>query len=314
MNNILKKIEEFGIIPVVKIENEKDAFSLGKALIDGNLPVAEITFRTSSAEESIRVITNEFPEIFIGAGTVITVDQAKRAVYAGAKFIVSPGFNRRVVDYCLENNVTVIPGINDPTGVEMALEKGLKVVKFFPAEASGGIKFLKAISAPYSDIKFFPTGGINLNNLNSYLSLSSVIACGGSWLVKADFISQGKFDEITKLAKGAVNLMLGFELAHLGINEKNADNAMKSAKSFYELFDFVTKEGKSSIFAGTGFEIMKKGFLGKNGTNNIGRAISYLGRKGVSIVEDTKKEKDGRLKAVYIDREISGFAIHLVQK
>ncbi|MCK4447200.1 MAG: bifunctional 4-hydroxy-2-oxoglutarate aldolase/2-dehydro-3-deoxy-phosphogluconate aldolase, partial [Candidatus Marinimicrobia bacterium] len=182
MNNILEKIGKLGIVPVVKIERAKDAFHLGKALIDGGLPIAEITFRTSAAEESIKILSKECPELLVGAGTVLTVDQAKKAVSAGAKFIVSAGFNPKVVDYCIENHVPVTPGINSPTQVEMGLEKGLKVVKFFPAEASGGLSMLKSMSAPYNDVKFIPTGGINQNNLYSYLSNNKVLACGGSWM------------------------------------------------------------------------------------------------------------------------------------
>jgi len=208
MNKILKQIGELGIVPVVKIEKAEDALPLGRALIEGGLPIAEITFRTSAAEESIQILTKELPELLVGAGTVLTVEQAKRAIAAGAKFIVSPGFNPKVVDYCIENDIPVTPGINNPTQIEMALERGIKVVKFFPAEASGGLAMLKSMSAPYTDVKFIPTGGINQNNLCSYLSNSKVHACGGSWMVKADLISSGNFDEITRLTEGAISAML----------------------------------------------------------------------------------------------------------
>ena len=319
MNNILEKIGKLGIVPVVKIERAKDAFHLGKALIDGGLPIAEITFRTSAAEESIKILSKECPELLVGAGTVLTVDQAKKAVSAGAKFIVSAGFNPKVVDYCIENHVPVTPGINSPTQVEMGLEKGLKVVKFFPAEASGGLSMLKSMSAPYNDVKFIPTGGINQNNLYSYLSNNKVLACGGSWMVKADIISSGRFDEITRLTKEAISAMLGFEFAHLGINEKNNDLALHSANLFSQIFNFPVKEGNSSIFAASSFEVMKSKYLGEHGhiaisTNDIDRAIFYLEMKGISVLPETAKEKDGQLKAIYLDQEISGFAIHLLQK
>jgi 2-dehydro-3-deoxyphosphogluconate aldolase/(4S)-4-hydroxy-2-oxoglutarate aldolase len=319
MNNILERIGKLGIVPVVKIEDAKDAYKLGKALIDGGLPITEITFRTSAAEESIKILSKECPDLLVGVGTVLTVEQAKKAVSAGAKFIVSAGFNPKVVDYCIENHVPVTPGINSPTQVEMGLEKGLKVVKFFPAEASGGLSMLKSMSAPYNDVKFIPTGGINQNNLCSYLSNNKVLACGGSWMVKADIISSGRFDEITRLTKEAISAMLGFEFAHLGINEKNNDLALHSANLFSQIFNFPVKEGNSSIFAASSFEVMKSKYLGEHGhiaisTNDIDRAIFYLEMKGISVLPETAKEKDGQLKAIYLDQEISGFAIHLLQK
>jgi len=201
----------------------------------------------------------------------------------------------------------------------MALERGIEVVKFFPAEASGGLPLLASMSAPYSGIKFIPTGGINLNNLTSYLSNKKVHACGGSWMVKDNLISSGNFNEITRLTKEAVSTMLGFEFAHLGINEEDEDETLNSASLLSHLFYFPIKEGNSSVFAGSGFEVIKKRFLGKHGhiaiaTNDIHRAIAYLKMKGISVLPETTKEKDGKLKLVYLDKEISGFAIHLLQK
>ena len=319
MNKVLEKIGELGIVPVVKIEKAEDAFPLGRALINGDLPIAEITFRTSAAEESIKTLSGELPDLLVGAGTVLTVEQAKSAISAGAKFIVSPGFNSKVVDYCIENSIPITPGINNPTQIEMALERGIEVVKYFPAEASGGLTLLKSMSAPYSGIKFIPTGGINLNNLTSYLSNNKVHACGGSWMVKPEMISSGNFDEITRLTKESISTMLGFEFTHLGINEDNKDKSLNSANQLSNLFYFPLKEGTSSIFAGPGFEVMKNQYLGKHGhiaiaTHDIYRAINYLKMKGVSVLSETAKEKDGKLKIIYLDQEVSGFAIHLSQK
>jgi len=319
MNKTLEKIGELGIVPVVKIEKAEDALPLGKALIDGDLPIAEITFRTSAAEESIKTLTGELPNLLVGAGTVLTVEQVKKAVSAGAQFIVSPGFNPKVVDYCIENDIPVTPGINNPTQIEMALERGIEVVKFFPAEASGGLPLLESMSAPYSGIKFIPTGGINLNNLSSYLSNKKVHACGGSWMVKDNLISSGNFNEITRLTKETLSIMLGFEFAHLGINEENEDKALNSASLLSHLFYFPIKEGNSSVFASSGFEVIKNKYLGKHGhiamaTHDIYRAIVYLKTKGISTLPETAKEKDGKLKAIYLDQEVSGFAIHLMQK
>ncbi len=319
MDDILKKIGLLGIVPVVKIENAEDAIPLGKALIDGGLPLAEVTFRTDAAEESIKRLTKGYPDMLVGAGTVLTVEQVRRAVSAGARFIVSPGFNPKVVDYCIENGIPVTPGINSPTQIEMALERNLKVLKFFPAETSGGVAMLKAMSAPYGEVKFIPTGGVNAENLNSYLSFSKVHACGGSWMVKSELIKGHRFEEITRLVREAIDVMLGFGFAHLGINMDNERDALEGATEFSRVFGFPVKNGNSSVFAGKALEITKKKFPGENGhiaiaTNYMDRAIYYLGMRGINIKEETKKEKDGKLVAVYLDVEVGGFAIHLVQR
>ena len=207
MNEILQQIEKVKLVPVVKIEDPNDAVPLGRALMDGGLPVAEITFRTNAAEEAIIRLKKELPDLFIGAGTVLTVDQVARAKNAGASFIVTPGFNPKVVDCCIEHDMPIIPGINSPTQVEMALEKGIEVVKFFPAEISGGLKMIKALSGPYGSVQYIPTGGIGPSNLKEYLTFPKVLACGGSWMVKSDLITQGKFDEITRLTREAVEIV-----------------------------------------------------------------------------------------------------------
>lgn len=205
--DIFKKIGEFKLIPVATIEDAKTAIALGKALIEAGLPVIEVTYRTNAAEEAISILTDKMPELFVGAGTVLKIEQVKSAVRAGAKFIVTPGFNPKVVDYCVKNKIPIIPGLNTPTMVEWALERGVKVVKFFPADLSGGPKMLKSLAGPYPEMKFMPTGGINNETLMIYLSLSNVIACGGSWIVNKDLISAGKFDEIIKLTKEVVSLI-----------------------------------------------------------------------------------------------------------
>lgn len=207
MNTIFSKIEETGIVPVVVLDHVEEAAPLAKALCDGGLPCAEVTFRTDAAKEAIRVMTEQFPQMLVGAGTVLTTDQVNRAVAAGAKFIVSPGLNPTVVDYCVKRGIPVIPGCSTPSDVEVAMEFGLKVVKFFPAEPAGGLNYIKAISAPYSNIKFMPTGGINPQNVSSYLSYPAILACGGSWMVKKNLVHEGKFDEIEKLVREAVELV-----------------------------------------------------------------------------------------------------------
>ena len=205
--DVFEKIKEFKIIPVATVNNLNDAIPLGKALIEAGLPVLEITFRTEVAAESIKKLMKDLPNLFIGAGTVLQVDQVKKAVNAGALFIVTPGFNPKVVDYCVEQKIPIIPGVNTPTMVEWALDRGIKVVKFFPADLSGGPRMLKSLAGPYPGMRFIPTGGINNNSLNIYLELPNVIACGGSWIVRKDLISEGKFEEIKNLTRKALSLI-----------------------------------------------------------------------------------------------------------
>ena len=207
MDKIIDKISAMGVVPVVAIENASDAVGLGDALIEGGLPCAEITLRTAAAASAIRTLCNSHPEILVGAGTVLTKSDAETAVDAGASFVVTPGFDGDLVDWCLDQRIPVIPGVMTPTDINAAINRKLNVLKFFPAEAAGGIKTLKAISGPYGNIKFVPTGGITLGNLEEYLSLPNVVACGGSWLVKKDQISSGEFDKIESLVREAVQLV-----------------------------------------------------------------------------------------------------------
>lgn len=205
MEAILKQLETSKVVPVVSFDDAKDARPLGNALLKGGLPVIEITFRTDAAAEAIANISYELPDICVGAGTVLTIDQVNQAIDSGARFIVAPGFNPRIVDYCIDRNIPVFPGVNSPTQVEMGLERDLKVLKFFPAEASGGLKMLKAMAAPYGDVRFMPTGGININNLKDYLAFDRIIACGGTWLATAALINEDRFDEITRLVEEVVS-------------------------------------------------------------------------------------------------------------
>jgi 2-dehydro-3-deoxyphosphogluconate aldolase / (4S)-4-hydroxy-2-oxoglutarate aldolase len=203
MAEMSDKLAQMKLIPVVVIEDASDAAPLGRALIEGGLPCAEVTFRTAAAPDAISALS-KLDGLLLGAGTVLTVDQAKQAVDCGAEFIVTPGFNPKVVGYCVDNGISITPGVCTPTQIEAALDFGLTVVKFFPAEAFGGLKTLKAISAPYPMMRFVPTGGINAANIGEYLAFEKVLACGGSWIVKKDLIAANKFDEITELTKTAI--------------------------------------------------------------------------------------------------------------
>lgn len=198
MNEILEIIGKHRLVPAIKIEKAEDAPKLCSALVAGGLPIAEVTFRTAARAT---------PDILLGAGTILKIEQVKKAVGAGAKFIVSPGFNPKVVDYCISNSITILPGIHSPTEIEMALDRGLKILKFFPAEASGGLAMLKAISEPYYEVRFMPTGGINAENLEAYLAFKKTFACGGSWMVKSDMIAAGQFEKITRLTAEAVAIV-----------------------------------------------------------------------------------------------------------
>ena len=207
MNELLNKVSELGVVPVVVLNDAKDAAPLAKALCEGGLLCAEVTFRTAAAEESIRIMATEFPEMLLGAGTVLTTDQVDRAVAAGAKFIVSPGFDPEVVDYCISKDILVLPGCITPSEVAQAVKRGLEVVKFFPAEQFGGVSTIKALAAPYTNTKFMPTGGVSAKNLKDYLSFKKIVACGGSWMVKGDLIKAGDFAKIEALTREAAAIV-----------------------------------------------------------------------------------------------------------
>lgn len=315
MNDVIQKIYDIGIVPVIAIDDADKAVPLAKALVKGGLPAAEVTFRTAAAEEAIKRIVAEVPEMLVGAGTVLTKEQADRAIAAGVKFIVSPGFNPEITKYVIDKGMLMMPGTATPGEMEQAMSMGLDVVKFFPAEQNGGVAKLKAVAGPYTNLRWMPTGGVNAKNLLDYLSFNKIIACGGTWMVKKDLIEAENWDEIERLTREAVNTMLGFEVKHIGINTENAEEAMKAAKLFELMFGFDVSEGNSSIFCGSrAIEIMKKQYLGKNGhiaigTNTLTRAIAYFKSRGFEFNEETASPK-----AIYFKDEIAGFAVHLVQK
>lgn len=207
MSDIATKIEELGVVPVVVLNDAKDAVPLAKALVEGGLPCAEVTFRTAAAEESIRLMAEAYPEMLLAAGTVLTTEQVDRAVAAGAKLIVSPGFDPEIVDYCISKNIPVMPGVITPSEMAQAVKRGLTRVKFFPAEQAGGVAMIKAMCAAYTTVRVMPTGGINAKNLASYLSCDKIYACGGSWMVKGDLIKAGEFDKIKTMTAEAVALV-----------------------------------------------------------------------------------------------------------
>ena len=207
MSTTLEKLGKFGVVPVVVLDDVKDAAPLAKALCDGGLACAEVTFRTDAAEESIRIMTSQYPEMIVGAGTVLTKEQVDRAVAAGARFIVTPGLDPEIVRYCMEKDIPVTPGVVTPSELAQAYALGLRLVKFFPAEPSGGLPMIKALAAPYNMMQFMPTGGISASTLCDYLRYKKIFACGGSWMVKGSLIKAGEFDKITELTREAVELV-----------------------------------------------------------------------------------------------------------
>jgi len=249
MNNadIAKKLKLIGLVPVIKLDDVEKAVPLARALADGGIPCAEITFRTAQAEESIKRITAELPGMLVGAGTVLTVDQADRALAAGAKFAVAPGLNPKIAQHCIEIGLPFFPGCSGPSDIEAALEMGFKTVKFFPAEQLGGVKTLKALAAPYTEVSFMPTGGVNEANIADYLAFDKVVACGGSWMAEASLVASGNFAEITRLAAKAVKTVLGFKLESAG-------------------------DGPLGAMFGAGETVVS--------TPNMDRAVAYLKSKG----------------------------------
>lgn len=316
---MLKKLKQIGIIPIVKLENPAHAIPLIDALIKGGIPCIEITFYSKTAEESIRRISQERPEVLIGAGNILTIEQAKGALKAGANFLMTPGFNPILVDFAQKEGLLIFPGVNNPTNIEAFSQKGLEVLQFFPAELSGGCKMLNTFADSYPKVKFIPTGGININNLNDYSSLPNVLVCGGSWLVDSKLINSENFQKIEELALETLNNILDFSLFHIGINSQNGEEALINANKMFELFGFSIKGGDNSIFSGKYFEWMKKPFLGKNGhiaigTRNVEAAMAYLKKRGINFREETREEENNEVVVIYLDIELGGFAFHLLKK
>lgn len=316
--DVLKRLAQSGVVPVVVLEDAKDAVPTAKAMLAGGIDVMEITFRTAAAADSIKAVAQECPDMVVGAGTVINLEQCKLAVKCGAKFIVSPGYDEETVAWCCDNGIPVTPGCVTPTEIMMALKHGLKVLKFFPANVYGGLSAIKSLAGPFGGVKFIPTGGVNAQNLAEFISSPYIHAVGGSWICPKADIAAGNFDKITALCKEARKSLLGFEVAHIGINTPDADAAMDVCKAFNDAFDFNVKQGNSSNFASTGVEVMKTMFKGANGhiairTNKMIPAIAEMERRGYELDMDSVKDKNN-IKAVYFKNEIGGFAVHLLQK
>ena len=285
-------------MPVVVLDDAKDAVATAKALLAGGVDVMEITFRTAAAADSIKAVAENCPDMLVGAGTVITLEQCKKAVECGAKFIVAPGFDEEVVRWCVDNGVAVTPGCVTPTEIMAAM---------------------KALSGPFGGIKFIPTGGVNTQNIGEFIAAPFIHAVGGSWVCPKSDIAAGKFEKITELCKQARSAALGFEVAHIGVNCEDAAAASAVCEKLNEAFDLPVKDGSSSMFASSGIEVMKSMFKGKNGhiairTNSVELAVAELAKKGFAYDESSAKYKNGRMTVAYLKDEFGGFAVHLLQK
>lgn len=308
-----------GILPVVAIDKIEYAVPLATAIVEAGLPGMEITFRTECAADAIRAIRKAFPNLLIGAGTILSRALANEALAAGADFLVTPGFNPKVVTYAIEKNVPVYPGVTTPAEIEEAMEMGLEVLKFFPAEMSGGIAKLKILAGPYKNIKFIPTGGIDEKNFKDYLALDNVVAVGGSFMIAKKAMTTGNFEAVKAELDRIIDVMLDMSLTHVGINHSCEEEALNTAKELEHAFHMPYNVGNSSIFSGVKeFELMKKGGRGIHGHISIGvtdidRGIRFLQARGVAVNMDSMVTKNGKKIAVYLQKEIGGFAFHLMK-
>jgi len=319
MNEISSRMERTAIVPVVVLEDASRAVPTAQAMLRGGIDIMEITFRTAAAADSIRAVSENCPGMLVGAGTVITLEQCKTAIAAGAKFIVAPGFDEEVVRYCVEQDIFVLPGCVTPSEIMKAMKLGLRTLKFFPANVNGGLSGMKALHGPFPSISFVPTGGVNGQNIGEFLEVPYVKAVGGSWCCAKADIAAGSYEKITQMCREAREAVLGFEVAHIGINTDGPEEAQKIGAQLKEAFGFAEKEGSSSIFSSGNIELMKSRYLGENGhiavrTNRISCAVAELEKRGYTTEPGTEKYKNGNLIAVYLHRPIGGFAVHLLQK
>lgn len=318
MTNVFDKAAEYGIVPVHSIPDVSHAVPLVKGLAKGGIPLIEVMFRTDAALESIREIAEKCPEICVGAGTVITIAQADAAMAAGAKFLVSPGFDPELVKHCVEKGYPILPGISTPTEIQNAIKFGLKYLKFFPGPTGGGTEALEMFAGPYPDVKFIVTGGMGVDTVAEYLDVPCVAAVGGTFTAPMQMILNDDTDGIAEVTRKAVSEVFRFRIAHVGINSENEKEAETTAKTLARIFGLEVIPHEPCYFAGSLVEVMKsrgRGRLGHIaiGTRDIVRAAKYVERAGVALDwENAKYFPDGSLMCVFFKEDIAGFAFHLL--
>ncbi len=317
---IINNHEKTGILPVINIPNVSLAIPLAKALRQGGVNSIEVTLRSADSLESIKTIKSTFPDMTVGAGTVLNTQTVDAAILCGADFIVCPGYDDKVVEYCVNKGIEVVPGCVTATEIQKAVSLGLKTLKFFPSELNGGTDAINLLSGPFPSVKFIATGGINFENLGKYLACKKVLACGGSYMATKAQIENGEFEKITSACKKAVDISLGFELAHIGINGDSEEDAGEKAEAISRIFRMSPRYMNSAVFSGKAVEVTKSNGLGTHGhigffTNSISRAIAYFEAMGIALNEEgTKYNKNGEITCVYLKDEIGGFALHVVEK
>lgn len=315
----MQKIFEIGLVPLIILDDAKDALPLGKALVKGGIPVAEVTFRTHACLDIIRAMKT-IPEMIVGAGTVHNVDQAKAAIEAGAEFIITPAYNPQVTQWCIDNQIDIMPGTVSPADIEAANGLGLEVCKFFPAEVYGGAKTLKALAGPFADMKFIPTGGVNAENMNEYLNLPNVAAVGGSFITPADLVQSKDWDGIAAHCQNLVRHLLDFTLGHVGLHVPGRAEAEKVTDGLCRLMNQNKIPGVDNFFAGTMAEICDHEMPGINGhicidTRDMPRALAYYKRQGIALDEEhCYRDERGNIKVAFLKETVGGFSIHLRKK
>ena len=310
-----------GIVPVVTIEDAAKAVKLADALSEGGLPCAEITFRTAAAADAIAAIRRERPDMLVGAGTVLSVEQLEKAIDAGAQFIVTPGLNPVVVEAAQKANIPIIPGCSRPSDLEIAYTMGLRTVKFFPAEAAGGTAMLKAMSAPYSMMRFMPTGGIDAGNLRQYLDLPCVLACGGTFMISKDALKNDDYEGIRAATEKAVQSMLNLKTGHVGLICEDKADCQQKSKELADIFGLTRKgDPNGDVFmVGDFFEMLVSNMKGDRGhlaitSADVPRAYAYFCRKGYTFAEETiRYTEKGAMKSAYFNETWCGFGLHLLQ-
>ena len=319
MKNPGELIRSIGVLPVLNVKNPDLAEPLAQVLIKTGIPAIEVLFRNEKALQVLTEMKKNHPEMAVGAGTVLTLEQAKAAVEAGADFIVCPGYVQSIVDWCNEQGVLIVPGCSTASEIQNAYVSGLRIVKFFPSEILGGLNTIKQYASAFSGMRFIPTNGINLKNLGTYLADDCIAACGGSFIAPALDLEEGNFEVIEALCNKAMDISLGFSLAHVGINSDNEEEAFATANALCALFRLPLVNKGKSVFAGPFVEVMKTQFRGAKGhigirTLNVDRAVAYLQSRGVEFAMETAGyNPNGTLSYVYLKDEIAGFAIHLVK-